>query len=261
MLGLRGSAFITGAGSGIGRGVALAFARYGVNRLALLDHKASSLEGTRNQLKIDFPETEIAILPADVTDEVSIQEAVRQATGQFRRIDYGINCAGIGGSRDPTHEMALEDWKRVIDINLTGVWICQKHLLQQMLKQDSRSDREGRGVIVNIASMYGLSSPPPAVGVSAYTASKHGVMGLTKTDAKVYARKGIRINAICPGYVHTPLIGKAIESGSMDKEFERTPAGRAGTVEEIADSIAFIASPMSSFTYGTGMTVDGAYSI
>lgn len=136
MLNLSGTAFITGAGSGIGKGVALAFARHGVNRLALLDQKSSSLEETRRQLKIEFPKAETAILPADVTNEASVQEAVGQATKQFDRIDYGVNCAGIGGSREMTHDMVLADWQKVIDVNLTGVWISQKHLLRQMLNQE-----------------------------------------------------------------------------------------------------------------------------
>lgn len=136
MLRLSGSAFITGAGSGIGRGVARAFARYGVNRLALLDQKPDALRETCQQIQRESPQTKIEIIPADVCNEASIQRAVSQATKLFDRIDYGVNCAGIGPSPKMTHEMALEDWQRVIDVNLTGVWICQKHLLRQMLNQE-----------------------------------------------------------------------------------------------------------------------------
>lgn len=136
MLKLSGTAFITGAGSGIGRGVALAFARYGVNRLALLDQKPDNLEETRQQLETSFPKIKTALIPADVTDEPSIQEAVRKTTGQFDRIDYGVNCAGVTLGTNMTHEMELADWKKTIDVNLTGVWICQKQLLRQMLSQE-----------------------------------------------------------------------------------------------------------------------------
>ncbi|KAJ5596722.1 short chain dehydrogenase/reductase family oxidoreductase, partial [Penicillium hetheringtonii] len=247
MLRLNGSAFITGAGSGIGRGVALAFARYGVNRLALLDQRHDGLQETCQQIQKESPHTEMEIIPADVSNETSIQRAVSQASKLFNRIDYGVNCAGIAPSPEMTHEMTLKDWQKVIDVNLTGVWICQKHLLRQMLNQERRGDHEGRGAIINIASMYGLIAPPGSMAIAPYTASKHGVMGLTKTDAKIYAKKGIRINAICPGYIVTPLIAGSIHSGSMDNEFERTPVGRAGTVEEIADSIAFLASPLKQF--------------
>jgi NAD(P)-dependent dehydrogenase (short-subunit alcohol dehydrogenase family) len=119
--------------------------------------------------------------------------------------------------------------------------------------------REGRGIIINVASMYGLSGPPGNVAASPYTASKHGVMGLTKSDATIYAPHNIRINAICPGYVDTPLLSASAASGAMDSEIAKTPMGRMGYVDEIADCIVFLGSRMSSFMCGSGLVVDGGY--
>ncbi|KAK4941426.1 hypothetical protein LTR10_018695 [Elasticomyces elasticus] len=133
-----------------------------------------------------------------------------------------------------------------------------------MLKQqplESNSVRYNRGTIVNMASMYGLIATPLNIPAVAYTATKHGVIGLTKADAIAYAREGIRINAMCPGYIATPLLKEATASEAMQREIERTPAGRIGEMEEIADTITFMVSPMSSFMYGAGLVADGGFTI
>lgn len=121
------------------------------------------------------------------------------------------------------------------------------------------SEREGRGVVINIASMYGLVGAAPVTKATAYAASKHAVMGMTKSDAIFYAKDKIRINAMCPGYTETPLLKSAAATGVMDGEVEKTPMGRFGTMEEIADCIAFLASPMSSFMTGAGLVADGGF--
>ncbi|KAJ5812347.1 short chain dehydrogenase/reductase family oxidoreductase [Penicillium riverlandense] len=261
VLQLSGSAFITGAGGGIGQSVVLAFARYGVSKLALVDVNPDHLEDTRKLLNSQYPHVETTLLPVDVSDEPSVQNAIENVAKEFKRIDYAVNCAGIGGHHAPTHEMPLREWQRVIEVNQTGVWLCQKYLVLQMLEQESRGVREGRGVIVNVSSMYGRVAPPAAAGIAPYTAAKHAVMGLTKTDARLYAPMGIRINAICPGYVDTPLIQGRIESGVMEEEFRRTPAGRPAMTEEISDAIVFLSSPMASFMHGVGLAVDGGYTL
>ncbi|KAJ5172913.1 short chain dehydrogenase/reductase family oxidoreductase, partial [Penicillium capsulatum] len=247
--------------SGIGKAVALAFSRYGVRQFALLDLNQDALDKTYQELKLENPDNQAILLPADTSDENAVQNAIEQTAERFKTINYGINSAGIGSQPIHTHEHSLQDWQKVINIDQTGIWICQKHLLQQMLKQEPRGDREGRGTIVNVSSMYGHIAAPAHIPLTPYTAAKHAVIGLTKADAKVYAPKGIRINAICPGYVDTPLIAGAVQLGVMKDEFEKTPAGRPATGEEVADSIAFLSSPMSSFIYGVGLTVDGGYSL
>jgi len=256
---LRGTAYITGAGSGIGQYTAYAFARYGVKKMALTDIKPENLKTTVDQLKKDAPDVEVEAIQMDTSKEEDVNRSIEQTVRRFGRLDYAVNNAGVGGPAKGTTEVELSEWKRLMDINLHGVWMCQRAQLRQMLKQDVISVREGRGTIVNVASMLGTKASAPATPATAYTASKHGVMGLTKTDAIFYAPQQIRINAICPGYIGTPLLKSNSLEAIMAEELKRVPMGRFGEMEEIADSIAFLASPMSSFMCGTGLIVDGGY--
>ena len=146
----------------------------------------------------------------DTADEDSVNSAVDQTIKAFSRLDIAVNNAGIGGEA-PTDQLEFTKWRKVLSINLDGVWLCQRAQIRQMLKQDPLDPppRGNRGVIVNVASMLGLVASSPGTPAVAYTSSKHGVMGLTKTDATMYAPKGIRINAMCPGYVATPLLKAA----------------------------------------------------
>ncbi|KAB8233861.1 SDR family NAD(P)-dependent oxidoreductase [Aspergillus alliaceus] len=258
---VTGTAFITGAGSGIGKTTALNFARHGITSLALLDINLAQLENTRNELHIAFPHVEVEALHVDVTDEASVDGAIEMAVSRFGRIDIAVHSAGISGTPTKTHELHLSEWQKVIDINQTGLWLSQRGVVRQMLTQESRGVREGRGVIVNLSSMYGVAAPPGSFGIVPYTAAKHAVVAITKLDAKTYAKEGIRINAICPGYVDSPLIHAAIESGGLNSEFEKTPMGRPASLDEIADSILFLASPMSSYMCGSALVVDGGYTV
>ncbi|KAE8149901.1 hypothetical protein BDV25DRAFT_140350 [Aspergillus avenaceus] len=255
---VSGIALITGAASGIGKGTALAFARNGINALSLLDVNLSELESTRDELKVQFPDVEVVIMQVDVTNEMIVDDAIGKTVAQFGRIDIAVHAAGISGIPMSTHEMSVSNYQKVIDINQTGVWLCQKAVIRQMLTQESRGARKGRGVIVNVSSMFGTCASP--FTITPYSASKYAVVGMTKTDAKIYAKEGIRMNAICPGYVDTPLTHHAIELGALDPEFEKTPLGRSATVEEVTDSILYLASPMSSFVCATALLVDGGYS-
>ena len=155
----------------------------------------------------------------DVSEERSVNSAVEQTVKQFSRLDIAVNNAGIGGEK-LTHEQELEEWRRVMSVNLDGVWLCQRAQIRQMLKQEpiSPPPRGNRGVIINVASMLGLVASSPAAPGASYTSSKHGVMGLTKSDAAIYASQGIRINAVCPGYIATPLLQDATVSG-LEKRF------------------------------------------
>ncbi|RLM00087.1 hypothetical protein CFD26_106972 [Aspergillus turcosus] len=254
---VQGTAFITGGASGIGKATAHVLAKNGISGVALVDVNQALLEETQKELLSQHAQLRVAVLQVDVTDEVAVEAAVRETVEEFGGIDIGVNAAGIGGRWAASHDMQLTDWQRVIDINQTGLWICQRALIRQMLKQESRGAREGRGTIVNIASIYGVTAPPGEFGIAPYVASKHAVVGITKMDAKAYAREGIRINAICPGWVDTPMISRSIESGALDTQFAMIPLGRPAVADEIANAILFLASPMSSYMCGAAMVVDG----
>ncbi|KNG81746.1 short chain dehydrogenase/reductase family oxidoreductase [Aspergillus nomiae NRRL 13137] len=255
---VTGTAFITGAASGIGKASALKFAEHGITALALLDVNQAQLEATRDELHKSFPHVETEILQVDVTSEASVDQAIQKTVSRFGRIDIAVNSAGISGIPTKTHELSLSAWQKVIDINQTGLWLCQRGVIRQMLTQESRGVRQGRGVIINLSSMFGIAAPPAEFAIIPYTAAKHA---MSKLDAKTYGKEGIRINAICPGYVDTPIIHAAIESGAMKSEFENTPLGRPAEADEIADSILYLASPMSSYVCGAALVVDGGYTI
>ncbi|EXJ85877.1 hypothetical protein A1O1_06246 [Capronia coronata CBS 617.96] len=257
---LKGVGFITGAASGIGKATAFSFAKHGAKALAIADLNASAVKQVGAEIKKSFPAVEVLPLQLDVTNEQAIDDAVAATASKFGRIDYAVNNAGISGTLDASADLSTADWRKVVEVNMHGVWMSSRAEIRQMLKQEPlepNSVRYGRGTIVNMASMYGVVGTAMHIPAVAYTASKHAVLGFTKTDAVAYASHGIRINAICPGYVATPLLKEATASGAMQKEIERTPAGRLAETEEIADSIAFLASPMSSFMYGAGLVVDG----
>ncbi|KAJ5142367.1 uncharacterized protein N7443_007085 [Penicillium atrosanguineum] len=256
---VKGTAFITGGGSGIGKATALAFAKSGISALALADLNISALESTRHEIETLFPDVQVETLQVNVADEVGVDSAVRKSVERFGSIEIGINCAGISGSPTPTDKMSLAEWQKVIDINQTGLWLSQRALIRQMLTQESRGVREGRGCIVNVSSMFGIAGPPPPSGISHYTAAKHAVIGLTRMDAKAYSRQGIRINAICPGFVDTPILNDHFDS--MKPLFDATPIGRPAQVEEISDALLFLSSPMSSYMCGAALVVDGGNTV
>jgi NAD(P)-dependent dehydrogenase (short-subunit alcohol dehydrogenase family) len=171
----------------------------------------------------------------------------------YGRLDCAHNNAGIGSRpRAPLHECPEETWDRVLGINLKGVWLCMKYEIIQMLQQ-------GGGAIVNTASIMGLVGSWS--GTAAYNASKHGVVGLTKTAALEYATAGIRVNAVCPGYIQTPLIEDALTSNpALEAQIvARHPIGRMGKPEEIAEAVVWLCSDAASFVTGHTMTVDGGY--
>ncbi|KAK7968013.1 uncharacterized protein PG986_002290 [Apiospora aurea] len=282
---LKGTAFITGAASGsatdrksaqgIGRQTALHFAAAGVQRLVLADVNADALAAVsalvreRHAKDADADaEIEVMTLALDVRDAAAVKQGLESARRRFGRIDIAVNNAGISGSAKPTHELDEADWLRVTDVLLNGVWRCQKEELAIMVAQEVPSSssppapqREGRGCIINVASIYGLVAHDAAV---AYTAAKHGVVGLTRADALRYGPQGIRINAIAPGFTETPLLAGAMArspaaAAAATAHIEKAPLGRMATAEEIADCIVFLASPMSSFVHGSVLVADGGY--
>ncbi|KPI41034.1 3-oxoacyl-[acyl-carrier-protein] FabG [Cyphellophora attinorum] len=238
---------------GIGKATAQSFVRHGVRRLAIGDINLPALKETASDLKLQYPDLEVVPLELDTSSESLVDKSIADTVKHFGRIDYAVNNAGIAGKAWRSADSDLEGWNKTVDVNLTGVWLCSRAQIRAMLKQNplEASPRFNRGVIINVASMYGIIGTPLEVGAVVYTATKHGVVGMTKADAIAYAGENIRINAICPGYVATPLLKSAAAEAWQ----------RLAEMDEIGDSITYMASPLSSFMYGSAMVVDGGYTI
>ena len=241
-------ALVTGSGSGIGEATALAFAREGA-RVVVADIDKEGAEETAHQIEEDGGEA--LAVETDVAEAEEVEAMVKQAVDAFGQLNYACNNAGIESTRVPIAEYSEKDFDRMININLRGVWLCMKYEIQQMLRRG--------GTIVNVASALGK------VGFrnkSAYVAAKHGVLGLTKAGALEYAQKGIRINAVCPSFIETPLqirTGTLIHPEQLDEVVRMHPVGRFGTPEEVAEAIVWLASDAASFVTGQALSVDGGY--
>lgn len=240
------AALVTGAASGIGRATALAFAREGA-RVLVADRDAAGSEAAAKA--IAEAGGEARALCTDVTREAEVAACVAAAVEAFGRLDCAVNNAGITGSGGAIPDLALEAWNQVLAVNLTGVFLCLKHEIRVMREQ-------GGGAIVNVASGAGLIGVP---GLPHYCASKHGVLGLTKTAALENARSGVRVNAICPGSTDTPLLRNAMAADSnLEKMVLSTiPTGRLGRPEEIAEAAVWLCSERASWVTGESMLVDG----
>jgi len=239
-------ALVTGGSSGIGRASALAFAREGAKVVVadvLVDGSGETLQMVKDR------GGQAVFFKADVSKLDQVEEMVNETVETYGRLDCAFNNAGIGGGRAATAKCTEEEWDRVININLKGVWLCMKYEIQQMLKQ-------GTGAIVNTSSVAGLVG---FQGTPAYVASKHGVIGLTKAAALEYATAGIRVNAVCPGVIRTPMIDRIVAARPQMKEVYRTmhPLGRLGEPEEIAEAAVWLCSDAASFVTGHAMVVDG----
>jgi NAD(P)-dependent dehydrogenase (short-subunit alcohol dehydrogenase family) len=241
-------ALITGAASGIGRVAASVFVRHGA-KVVIADIQEEAGEATARQIREAGGDAQF--LRADVTRESDVEALVREVVARHGRLDCAFNNAGIDGPIGLTADYATESWDRVVEINLKGVWLCMRREIPQMLAQ-------GGGAIVNMASILG------AVGVSnmpAYTAAKHGVLGVTRVAALEYATKGVRINGLCPGIIRTPLIADLIQQGMLSEPemVSLMPIGRLGRPEEIGEAAAWMCSDRASLLVGHAMFVDGGY--
>ncbi|APR77378.1 3-oxoacyl-[acyl-carrier protein] reductase [Minicystis rosea] len=238
---------VTGAASGIGRASALLFAKEGA-RLVLSDRDAS---GEALAAEIRAAGGEASFVVADVAREADVAALVAEAVARFGRLDGAFNNAGLNGKMGPIHEAEAADFERVMGVNLKGVWLCNKHQIIQMLKQ-------GSGSIVNNASVAALTAFP---GLALYTATKHGVVGLTKAAALELAAQKVRVNAVCPGLVRTPLLDSAVRAGFASEEqmVAMEPMGRLGEPAEVAEVAAWLLSDRASFVTGHAMVVDGGY--
>lgn len=240
-------ALITGGGSGMGRATGIAFAQEGA-KVVIADRDRVGGELTVRTIRDTGGEA--SFIETDVRISSQVEAMVARTVEIYGSLDCAFNNAGIPGRMGlKVADCGEEDWARVLAINLTGVFLCMKFEIPQMLKQ-------GRGSIVNNASVGALVGSP---GAAPYVASKHGVVGLTKSAALEYGKRGIRINAVCPGFIHTPMLERGLQGGGMSEKqmisFE--PIGRIGRAEEVAKVVVFLSSEDASFVIGLAMPVDG----
>lgn len=239
-------AIVTGGSSGIGRATALAFAKKGT--------KVVIADWIENEETMDLIENlggEALFVKCDVSKSADVKALIEKTIATFGRLDFAFNNAGIEGTSAPVQDCSEENWDKTIDVNLKGIWLCMKYQIPIMLEK-------GKGSIVNCSSVAGLVG---FQGLPAYVASKHGVIGLTKTAALECAKLGIRVNAVCPGVIQTPMIdrltGKKKEAEAQFTSLE--PVGRFGQPEEIACSVMWLCSDEASFVTGVAMPVDGGF--
>ena len=241
--------FITGGLSGIGKACAIAAAKEGAN-IVIADMKSASTNKVMQEIKKE--NAKAIFIECDVSVFAQVQTAIEKSVTTFGTLDVALNNAGVGGEPNKVGDMTEEAWLKVIGVNLNGVFNCMKHELAQMVKQK-------KGVIVNMASILGKVGFATS---SHYVAAKHGVIGLTQTAALEYATEGIRINAICPGFIDTPLLTKGgiIDHADVKQQIiDLHPMKRLGKSEEIANGFIFLASDDSSFVSGTSLEIDGGY--
>jgi NAD(P)-dependent dehydrogenase (short-subunit alcohol dehydrogenase family) len=239
---------VTGAGSGIGQASALAFAQAGA-RVAVVDIDDS---GALTQAQIEAEGGVARFFRADVTRAADVEGMVRDTVVAWGRLDILHNNAGITSAQANTADTLEADFDRVMAVNVKGVWLCMKVGIAQMLKQ-------GGGVIVNTGSAMSLTALP---GSAPYNASKHAVAGLTRTAALEYAKQNIRINAVCPGVITTPLLAKTPGVDKiMDVLTSVHPIGRLGTLDEVTSAVLWLASDGASFAIGSMLSVDGGWTV
>lgn len=241
-------ALVTGASSGMGLATARAFAAHGAS-VALADVNEDALRGATDELTAAGHQA-LGVV-CDVADEDQVAGFVERTVATFGRLDMAFNNAGVMIPPSDAADEPADNFDRVNAINLRGVWACMKHELRQMRGQ-------GSGAIVNCSSLGGLVGLP---GRASYHASKHGVLGLTKSAALEYAPRGIRINAICPGTIDTPMVADMLAKGELDmaEAVRAQPIGRLGTADEIAAAVVWLCSPGASFVVGVALPVDGGY--
>lgn len=240
-------AIVTGASSGIGRAVALAYARA---KAKVVVSDMNAVGGQETVELVRKQGGEASFIAADVGSPQDCESLVARTVERYGRLDIACNNAGIGGDLAKTADYPLEAWERVIRINLSGVFYCMKYQIPQMLQA-------GGGAIVNMASILaavGFANAP------AYTAAKHGVLGLSKTAALEYGAAGVRVNVVGPGFIHTPMIaGLESDDAALHSLVDAHPLGRLGRPEEVAELVLWLSSPASSFATGAYYPLDGGY--
>ena len=239
------SALVTGGASGIGKAVALLYGQHGAN---VMVSDIDQAQGQQVADQLSAAGTNARFFRADVSDPVQCQQLVQETVNVFGSLDMACNNAGIIGEQNLTADYSLEGWQQIINVNLNSVFFCLKYELAVMLKQ-------GSGVIVNMASILGQVGTS---GLAGYVTGKHGMVGLTQTAAIEYASQGIRINAVGPGYIDTPLLSDM--SGDVKQHLiSLHPVGRLGKAAEVAELVIWLCSDKASFVTGSYYPVDGGY--
>ena len=239
-------ALVTGAGSGIGEACARMLASLGA-RVVAADLNADGAERVVSAIRADGGQA--TSVEVNVADPTSVEQMVQQAIQQYGKLDVAVNNAGIGGEQHPTGEYTPEGWRQVIDVNLNGVFFSMRYEIPAML-------RGGGGAIVNMSSILG------SVGFAnspAYVAAKHGVVGLTQTAAVEYATQGIRVTAVGPGFIATPMVEGGLDAAAREAVANLHPVRRLGTPDEVAALVCFLASDAAAFITGSYHVVDGGY--
>ena len=242
-------ALVTGGSTGIGRATAIDFAKKGAS-VVVADVNIE--EGNKTVALIEKVHGNALFVQVDVSQAKGVQDMIAQTMKTYGRLDFACNNAGVEGVSAPLAEMKNSDWQRVINVNLTGVFLCMKYEILEMLKS-------GGGSIVNMASILGQVG---FANAAAYTAAKHGILGLTKVGALEYSAMGIRINAVCPAFIDTPMLDRAgiTSDETVRKSMEGMhPIGRLGEPEEIAKVVTWLCTPDASFVAGEGLLIDGGY--
>lgn len=239
-------ALVTGGSSGMGRAAALAFAREGT-RVVVADTDAAGGEETARRIQETGDEALFVL--TDVSQASAVEALIATTVANYGRLDCAFNNAGINIERGPLTEGTEEEWDRIISINLKGVWLCMKYEIPAMLTS-------GGGAIVNTASVVGLTG---GRGFPAYVASKHGIIGLTKATALDYGKEGIRVNAVCPGTIYTPMYERRVgtDQETAARIASEIPLGRLGQPEDVAEAVIWLCSAAASFVTGHSLVVDG----
>lgn len=242
---------VTGAASGIGRAIAIASGKQGA-KVVVSDIAREGGEETVRLIK--EAGSEAVFVPADISQSKQVETLIAKAVETYGKLDAAANNAGIEGALATTVDYPEEVWNRVLSINLTGPWLCMKFEIAQMLKQ-------GGGAIVNVASILGVVG---FANAGAYTAAKHGLIGVTQTAALEYATQGIRVNAICPGFIETPMVmQRGVAAGANPQTYQQIaalhPMQRLGQPREVAEAAVWLCSEAASFVTGAALLVDGGY--